>query len=51
LEALAACLRTTARVLSGDLSSSDFSPPKGSTSRADETIDAIRPHVGRFWKI
>ena len=51
LKALAACLRTTARVLAGDVSSSDFPAPQGSTSRADDTIAAIRPHVGRFWKI
>jgi acetoin utilization deacetylase AcuC-like enzyme len=51
LKALAACLRAATRVLAGEAGASDFAAPSGPTPRADTTITAIRPHVGRFWTI
>jgi acetoin utilization deacetylase AcuC-like enzyme len=51
LKALAGCLRNVTRVLAGEASTSDFPTPSGATSRADETMAAIRPFVGKFWKI
>ena len=51
LKALAGCLRNVTRVLAGDASLSDFPTPSGATSRADETMAAIRPHVGKYWTI
>jgi hypothetical protein len=38
-------------VLAGEASISDYPTPGGATSRADTTIAAIRPYVGKFWKI
>ncbi len=51
LKALAGCLRSATRVLAGDASLSDFPAPQGLTPRADATIAAIRPHVGKYWTI
>ncbi len=51
LKALAGCLRAVTRVLAGEAATSDFPAPRGSTSRAETTIAAIRPHVGKYWTI
>jgi len=51
LKALAACLRTTTRVLSGGAALDDFPQPAGPTPRADATLAAVRPHLAKFWTI
>src|SRR5918996_5312024 len=48
LKALAGCLRNVTRALAGGASMSDFPTPRGATLRADTTIAAIRPHVGKY---
>jgi acetoin utilization deacetylase AcuC-like enzyme len=51
LKALAACLRTTTRVLSGQPSSDVAAAPPGPTPRADATLSAVRPHLAKFWTL
>jgi acetoin utilization deacetylase AcuC-like enzyme len=51
LKALAGCLRAAARALSGEATVSDFPAPRGPAPRADATIAAIRPYVGKYWTI
>ena len=51
LQALAACLRVSIRVLSGEARLADFPVPQGDTRRADATLAAVRPYLGKFWKI
>jgi acetoin utilization deacetylase AcuC-like enzyme len=51
LKALAACLRACARALGGESALADFPVPHGPTPRAEATIAAIRPYVGKYWKI
>jgi acetoin utilization deacetylase AcuC-like enzyme len=51
LKALAGCLRAVARVLAGEASLSDFPAPRGASPRADTTIAAVKPHVGKYWTI
>jgi acetoin utilization deacetylase AcuC-like enzyme len=51
LQALAACLRVSVRALSGEARLADFVVPQGDTRRAEETIAAVRPYLGKFWKI
>jgi acetoin utilization deacetylase AcuC-like enzyme len=51
LTALAGSLRSVIDVLDGATPLSKLGPPTGSTSRADETLAAVRPHLSKYWKL
>ena len=51
LQALAACLRAAMRALDGGAPPKDFPVPQGDTRRAETTIKAVSPYLGKFWKI
>jgi acetoin utilization deacetylase AcuC-like enzyme len=51
LNALAGSLRATIRVLRGEASLDGFAAPAGPTPRADATLNAVRPHLAKFWQI
>ena len=51
LKALAASLRSVVDVLDGSTALDDLPVPRGDTRRADATLAAVRPHLGKFWTI
>ena len=51
LKALAASLGEAIRVLNGDTSLHHLSTPGGATPRGQASLDAVRPHVSRYWTI
>ena len=51
LKALAASLRSVIDVLDGATALDDVPAPSGDTRRAEASLDAVRPHLGKFWKI
>jgi acetoin utilization deacetylase AcuC-like enzyme len=51
LNALAGSLRATIRVLGGEASLDAFPAPAGPTPRADVTLNAVRPHLTKYWQI
>ena len=51
LRALAASLSGVIGVLDGSTTLDDLPAPGGDTRRAEASIDAVRPHLGRYWTI
>lgn len=51
LQALAESMRVVIRVLDGEASLDDFPAPSGATPRGDACLQAVRPHVGKYWQI
>jgi acetoin utilization deacetylase AcuC-like enzyme len=51
LPALAASLRSVIDVLDGSTALGDLPVPSGDTRRADASLAAVRPHLGKFWTI
>jgi acetoin utilization deacetylase AcuC-like enzyme len=51
LTALAASLRSVIDVLDGSTALDDLPVPSGDTRRADASLAAVRPHLGKFWTI
>jgi acetoin utilization deacetylase AcuC-like enzyme len=51
LKALAASLRSVIDVLDGSTSLDDVPVPRGDTRRAEASLAAVRPHLGKFWTI
>lgn len=50
LAGLAESLRATIRALDGD-GDSAVPPPTGATPRADATIEAVTPHLSKYWQL
>ena len=48
LAALAESLRATIGALDGETS---FAPPTGPTPRGDATIEAVTPHLSKYWQL
>ena len=51
LKALAASLRGVIDVLDGSTSLDDLPAPGGDTRRGQASLDAVRPHLGKYWTI
>jgi len=51
LTALAGSLRAVIDVLDGATPLTALAAPTGSTSRADDTLAAARPHLSKYWKL
>ena len=51
LKALAASLDGAIRVLNGESTLGDLPAPAGATPRGQASLDAVRPHVSRYWTI
>ena len=51
LKGLADSLREVIRALNGDASVADFPAPTGPTPRGEATVQAISPHLAKFWKL
>jgi acetoin utilization deacetylase AcuC-like enzyme len=51
LKALAASLHAAIDVLDGRLTLADLPAPAGETTRAEVSLDSVRPHLSRYWKI
>jgi acetoin utilization deacetylase AcuC-like enzyme len=51
LAALAGSLRAAIDVLDGSTALAKLSAPTGDTRRADAALDAVRPHLAKFWTI
>jgi acetoin utilization deacetylase AcuC-like enzyme len=51
LAALAGSLRAAIDVLDGSTALADLPTPSGDTRRADATLNAVRPHLAKFWTI
>jgi acetoin utilization deacetylase AcuC-like enzyme len=51
LAALAGSLRAVIGVMDGAAPLTAFAAPSGSTSRADETLAAVRPYLSKYWKL
>ncbi len=51
LKALAASLRSVIDVLDGSTALDDVPVPSGNTRRAEASLDAVRPHLSKFWTI
>jgi acetoin utilization deacetylase AcuC-like enzyme len=51
LAALAGSLRAAINALDGSTRLADLPPPGGDTRRADATLNAVRPHLAKFWTI
>src|SRR5688572_17361043 len=51
LKALAASLGAAIGALNGDASLHDLPAPGGATPRGQASLDAVRPHVSRYWTI
>jgi acetoin utilization deacetylase AcuC-like enzyme len=51
LKGLADSLREVIRALNGDASVADFPAATGPTPRGEATLQAITPHLAKFWKL
>jgi acetoin utilization deacetylase AcuC-like enzyme len=51
LPALAGSLRAAVSVLDGSTALANLAAPSGDTRRADAALDAVRPHLSKFWTI
>jgi acetoin utilization deacetylase AcuC-like enzyme len=51
LAALAGSLRASIRALNGSTRLADLPAPAGDTRRADAALNAVRPHLAKFWTI
>jgi acetoin utilization deacetylase AcuC-like enzyme len=51
LAALAASLREAIKTLADRATLKDYAAPTGSTARADSCLAAVKPHIGKFWKL
>ena len=51
LNALAASLRGVIDVLDGSTALDDLPAPGGDASRGEASLDAARPHLGKFWTL
>ena len=51
LAALADSLRSVIDVLDGSTALDDLPAPSGDTRRANASLDAVRPHLSKFWTI
>ena len=51
LKALAASLGAAIGVLDGDVALHDLPAPDGAAPRGQAALDAVRPHVSRYWTI
>ena len=51
LRGLADSLREVTRALDADASLADFSAPNGAAPRGDATVQAVTPHLAKYWKL
>jgi acetoin utilization deacetylase AcuC-like enzyme len=51
LKALAASLNAVIDVLHGGTTLADLAAPQGPTPRADASLDAVRAHLAKYWKL
>jgi acetoin utilization deacetylase AcuC-like enzyme len=51
LQALAASLRAATRALTGEEQLSSFAAPDGDAPRGKATVDAVLPHLRKYWKL
>jgi acetoin utilization deacetylase AcuC-like enzyme len=51
LDAIADCTRTVIEVLGGSRTTGDFAAPAGSAPRAEATLAAVLPEIGRYWRL
>jgi acetoin utilization deacetylase AcuC-like enzyme len=51
LKALAGCVRTAIGVLDDQRPDPSPAAPQGATARGTATVDAVRPHLARYWTL
>ena len=51
LAALAASLRETIRALADRATLKDYAAPAGTAPRGTACLEAVKPHISKYWKI